>query len=108
MAWKFNSSIIASGFKINEFDKCVRIRDTENDLLFSLITWSMLAVMIGCIYQRNDRMHLSRSDMKDMGLIDIILWLISHIILTIFLENLVKMTPSVARTLIDISVDIQD
>ena len=72
---KFDNVMMSHGFKINECDKCVYVKDTE------------LGYVIMCLYVddmlivgRNDKMIVStkntlnsRFDIKDMGLTDVIL-----------------------------------
>ena len=72
---KFDSGRLSNGFKINECDKCVYIKETENGyIILSLYVDDMLLV------SSNDRMIKStktilnsRFDMKDMELADVIL-----------------------------------
>ena len=72
---KFDSVMISNGFKINECDKCVYIKNTENGyVILCLYVDDMLIV------GSNDRMVKStkdmlnsRFDMKDMGLAEVIL-----------------------------------
>ena len=67
--------MMSQGFKINECDKCVSVKDTEHGyVIVCLYVEDMLIIsnddkMI--IYTKN--MLNSRFDMKDMGLADVIL-----------------------------------
>ncbi|GJX20386.1 retrotransposon protein, putative, ty1-copia subclass [Tanacetum coccineum] len=66
---KFDNTMLESGFKINECDKCVYVKDTSS------------GYVILCLYvDDNDKiirstkdMLKSKFDMKDMGLADVIL-----------------------------------
>ncbi|GJR30556.1 retrotransposon protein, putative, ty1-copia subclass [Tanacetum coccineum] len=72
---KFDHTMLESGFKINECDKCVYVKDTNNGyVILCLYVDDMLIV------GRNDKMIKStkvmlksKFDMKDMGLADVIL-----------------------------------
>ena len=72
---KFDNAMVGNGFKINECNKCVYVKDTKNGhVILCLYVDDMLIV------GNNDKMVKStkdilnsRFDMKDMGLTDIIL-----------------------------------
>ena len=72
---KFDHTMITSGFKINECDKCVYTKETENGyVILCLYVDDML--IIGSndkIVKSTKNMLNSRFDMKDMGLADVIL-----------------------------------
>nr|GEX39806.1 Pol polyprotein [Tanacetum cinerariifolium] len=72
---KFDHAMLESGFKINEYDKCVYVKDTSSGyVILCLYVDDMLIV------GSNDKMIKSTKDMqkskfsmKDMGLADVIL-----------------------------------
>ncbi|GKB24442.1 retrovirus-related pol polyprotein from transposon TNT 1-94 [Tanacetum coccineum] len=72
---KFDHTMLESGFKINECDKCVYVKDTSSGyVILCLYVDDML------IISSNDKMFKStkdmlklKFDMKDMGLADVIL-----------------------------------
>ena len=72
---KFDSAMVENGFKINECDNCVYVKDTKNGyVILCLYVDDMF------IIGSNDKMVKSTKDMlnskfemKDMGLDDVIL-----------------------------------
>ena len=72
---KFDDVMMNGGFKINECDKCIYIRETQNEyILVCLYVYDML--IIGSnneIITRTKNMLRSKFDMKDLGLADVIL-----------------------------------
>jgi hypothetical protein len=72
---KFDNAMISNGFKINECDKCVYVKDTENGyVILCLYVDDMLIVGSNEIMIKSTKdMLRSRFDMKDMGLADVIL-----------------------------------
>ncbi|GJV65046.1 NAC domain-containing protein 7-like protein [Tanacetum coccineum] len=72
---KFNHTMIESGFKINECDKCVFVKDTSSGyVILCLYVDDML--IIGSndkMIKSTKDMLKSKFDMKDMGLADVIL-----------------------------------
>ncbi|KAK6149115.1 hypothetical protein DH2020_016640 [Rehmannia glutinosa] len=113
---KFDNAMKECGFKINECDKCVYVKDTENGyVILCLYVDDML--IIGSndkIIKSTKDMLNSRFDMKDMGLADVILGIKisrttngltldqSHYVDKI-LEKFSKDDTSLARTPIDTS-----
>ena len=67
--------MITNGFKINECDKCVYVKDTENGyVILCLYVDDMLIVGSNeRMIKSTKDMLKSRFDMKDMGLADVIL-----------------------------------
>ena len=65
---KFDNVMITSGFKINEYDKCIYVKDTENGyVIVCLYVDDML--IIGSndkMIKSTKNMLNSRFDMKDM------------------------------------------
>ena len=72
---KFDSIVLANGFKINECDKCIYIKNTVNDyVILCLYVDDMLIVCSDDEMIKSTKAMLStRFDMKDMGLADVIL-----------------------------------
>ena len=72
--------MLANGFKINECDKCVYIKDTPNNkVIFYLYADDMLIISrdISDI-NATKRMLESKFDMKDLGVADVILGIRIH------------------------------
>ena len=67
--------MVANGFRINECDKCVYVKNTESDyVILCLYVDDMLIVgSDDDIIKSTKRMLNSSFDMKDMGLADVIL-----------------------------------
>ena len=67
--------MMSNGFRINECDKCVHIKDTANGyVIVCLYVDDML--IIGSnndIIKATKRMLTSEFDMKDLGVVDVIL-----------------------------------
>ena len=72
---KFDSVVLANGFKINECDKCIYIKNTVNGyVILCLYVDDMLIVGSDDEMIKSTKAMLStRFDMKDMGLADVIL-----------------------------------
>ena len=72
---KFDNTMITNGFRINECDKCVYIKDTENGYVI-LCLYVDDILIVGSddkMIKSTKNMLNSRFDMKDMGLADVIL-----------------------------------
>ena len=72
---KFDNVVLSSGFKINECDKCVYVKDTiEGYVILCLYVDDMIIVGSNdkVIKSTKDMLN-SKFDMKDMGLADVIL-----------------------------------
>ena len=113
---KFDDVMLSNGFKINECDKCVYVKNTDNGYVI-LCLYVDDIIIVGS----NDRMvrstkHMlnSRFDMKDMGPVDVVLGIKikrvpegliltqSHYVDKI-LDKFNKDDSGIARTPIDIS-----
>ncbi|GKA19098.1 putative RNA-directed DNA polymerase [Tanacetum coccineum] len=72
---KFDNTMLESGFKINECDKCVYVKDTSSGyVILCLYVDDMLIVGSNDKMIRSTKdMLKSKFDMKDMGLADVIL-----------------------------------
>ncbi|GJR60008.1 retrovirus-related pol polyprotein from transposon TNT 1-94 [Tanacetum coccineum] len=72
---KFDHTMLESGFKINECDKCVYVKDTSSGyVILCLYVDDMLIVGSNDKMIRSTKdMLKSKFDMKDMGLADVIL-----------------------------------
>ena len=72
---KFDNAMMSNGFRINECDKCVYIKDAANGyVIVCLYVDDML--IIGSnndIIKATKRMLTSEFDMKDLGVADVIL-----------------------------------
>ncbi|PHT32531.1 TMV resistance protein N [Capsicum baccatum] len=77
---KFDQTMLANGFKINECDKCVYIKDTPNhQVIVCLYVDDMLIISRDiCDINATKRMLESKFDMKDLGVADVILGIIIH------------------------------
>ena len=72
---KFDSVMLSNGFKINECDKCVYVKDTvDGYIILCLYVDDMLIIGSNdkMVKSTKDILH-SRFHMKDMGLADVIL-----------------------------------
>ena len=72
---KFDNVMMSQGFKINQCDKCVYVKDTKHGyVIICLYVDDMLIVSNDdkMIISTKNMLH-SRFDMKDMGLVDVIL-----------------------------------
>ena len=72
---KIDNTMITNGFKINECDKCVYIKDTKNDYII-LCLYVDDILIVGSddkMIKSTKNMLISRFDMKDMRLADVIL-----------------------------------
>ena len=72
---KFDNAILLSGFKINECDKCVYVKDTDKGyVILCLYVDDMLIVGSNDEIIKSTKMILnSKFYMKDMGVVDVIL-----------------------------------
>ncbi|PHT43509.1 ATP phosphoribosyltransferase 1, chloroplastic [Capsicum baccatum] len=77
---KFDQTMLANGFKINECDKCVYIKDTPNhQVIVCLYVDDMLIISRDiCDINATKRMLESKFDMKDLGVADVILGIRIH------------------------------
>ena len=72
---KFDNAMMSNGFRINECDKCVYIKDTANGYAIVCLYVDDLLI-IGSnndIIKATKRMLTSEFDMKDLGVADVIL-----------------------------------
>ena len=72
---KFDQVMLNSGFKINECDKCVYVKDTSKGYVM-LCLYVDVMLIIGSddkMIRSTKDMLKARFDMKDMGLADVIL-----------------------------------
>ena len=69
---KFDNAVLSSGFKINECDKCVYVKDTDKGyVILCLYVDDMLIVGSNDeIIKSTKKMLNSKFDMKDMGIAD--------------------------------------
>ena len=75
MHTKFDNIMITNGFKINECDKFIDIKDTKNGYVI-LCLYVNDILIVGSndkMIKSTKNMLNSRFDMKDMGLADVIL-----------------------------------
>ncbi|CAM8902403.1 unnamed protein product [Rhodiola kirilowii] len=72
---KFDKVMLSNGFKINECDKCIYIKTTENGyvILFLYVDDILIVGSNEIILKSTKGILNSRFDMKDMGLADVIL-----------------------------------
>ncbi|KAF3666872.1 hypothetical protein FXO37_10327 [Capsicum annuum] len=72
---KFNQTMLANGFKINEYDKCVYIKDTPNYQVVVCLYVDDMLIISRDISDINatKRMLERKFDMKDLGIADVIL-----------------------------------
>ena len=72
---KFDKVMLSKGFKINEYDKCVYIKNTPNhEVIVCLYVDDMLIISKNIIDINATKRMLSKSfDMKDLGVADFIL-----------------------------------
>lgn len=116
---KFDSLMMSNGFKINECDKCVYIKNTNNGCVIICLYVDDLLIMGSNddIIQATKRMLNNKFDMKDLGVADVILGIkISKssdgLILSQshYIEKILKKynqdNSSPARTPIDISIHL--
>ena len=71
----FDHTMITNGFKINECDKCVNVKETKNCYVILYLHVDDMLI-IGCddnMIKSTKNMLKSKFDMKDMGLADVIL-----------------------------------
>ena len=72
---KFDSLMMSNGFKINECDKCVYVKNTNNGCIIICLYVDDLLIMGSNddIIQVTKRMLNNKFDMKDLGVVDVIL-----------------------------------
>ena len=72
---KFDQTMLSNGFKINECDKCVYIKDTPNQEVILCLYVDDTLIMSKDIanIKATKRMLASKFDMKDLGVADMIL-----------------------------------
>ncbi|KAH9698737.1 hypothetical protein KPL71_024118 [Citrus sinensis] len=72
---KFDHTMITSGFKINECDKCVYVKETENGyvILYLYVDDMLIVGSDDDMIKSTKNMLKSKFDMKDMGLANVIL-----------------------------------
>ncbi|KAL0541540.1 hypothetical protein IC582_021592 [Cucumis melo] len=72
---KFDSVMMANGFKINECDKCVYVKSNQNDhVIVCLYVDDMLIIGSNInIIKTTKQMLANKFEMKDMGVADVIL-----------------------------------
>ena len=72
---KFDNVMLSNGFKINECDKCVYIKSTDNGYVIVCLYIDDMLIMGSNTQVINEtKVMLKRNfDMKDMGLADVIL-----------------------------------
>ncbi|MCF8704107.1 hypothetical protein L3055_11275, partial [Corynebacterium sp. MC-02] len=77
---KFDQTMLANGFKINECDKCVYIKNTPNHEVIVCLYVDDMLIMSRDIANVNatKRMLASKFDMKDLGVADLILGIRIH------------------------------
>ena len=77
---KFDQVMLESGFKVNECDKCIYVKSTENGyVILCLYVDDMLIVGSNDWMIKSTKAFLnSKFEMKDMGLADVILGIKIH------------------------------
>ena len=77
---KFDQTMLASGFKINECDKCVYIKNTPGHEVIVCLYVDDMFIMSKNMADINatKRMLASKFDMKDLGVADVILGIRIH------------------------------
>ncbi|KAL6980229.1 dynamin GTPase [Sarracenia purpurea var. burkii] len=72
---KFDSAMLSGGFRINECDKCVYVKETDAGYVILCLYVDDLLIVgsDGKIIESTKNMLRSSFDMKDMGLADVIL-----------------------------------
>ena len=77
---KFDQTMLSNGFKINECDKCVYIKDTPNKVVIVCLYVDDMLIMSNDIANINatKRMLASKFKMKDLGVADLILRIKIH------------------------------
>ena len=75
MAWKFDHAMLTTGFKINECDKCVYVKNTNQwYVIVCLYVDDMLIIGNSQNMIKSTKQMLNRRfDMKDMGVAYVIL-----------------------------------
>ena len=114
---KFDQTMLSNGFKINECDKCVYIKNVPNHIVIVCLYVDDMLIMSNDIANINatKRMLNSKFDMKDLGVADLILGIKinktpqglalsqSHYIKTV-LEKFKHLGFKVAKTPIDVNL----
>ena len=77
---KFDQTMLANEFKINEFDKCIYIKDTLNHQVIVCLYVDDMLIISRDISDINatKRMLESKFDMKDLGVANVILGIRIH------------------------------
>ncbi|KAF3636406.1 putative tyrosyl-DNA phosphodiesterase 2-like [Capsicum annuum] len=77
---KFDQTMLANGFKINECDKCLYIKDTPNhQVIICFYVDDMLIISRDiCDINATKQMLERKFDMKDLGVVDMILGIRIH------------------------------
>ena len=106
MQWheKFDSVMMTNGFKINECDKCVYVKNTERGFVIICLYVDDILIMESNneVIKTTKEMFNNKFDMKDLGVADVILgikiskisdglYYLNHITLRKFSRNLNKM-----------------
>ena len=77
MQWheKFDSVIMTNGFKINECDKCVHVKNTEHGFVIICLYVDDILIMGSNneVIKTTNEMFNNKFDMKDLGVVDVIL-----------------------------------
>ena len=116
---KFDSAMMSNGFRMNECDKCVYIKDTANGyVIVCLYVDDMLIIdSNNDIIKATKRMLTNEFDMKDLGVTDVILGMKisrksdglvlsqSHYIKKV-LEKFKKYNDSPVRTPVDVNLHL--
>ena len=106
MQWheKFDSVMMTNGFKINECDKCVYVKNNERGFVIICLYVDDILIMESNneVIKTTKEMFNNKFDMKDLGVADVILgikiskisdglYYLNHITLRKFSRNLNKM-----------------
>lgn len=70
---KFDHAMISSWFKINKCDKCVYIKETENEIFCLYVDGILIVGSNDKIVKSTKNISKSKFDIKDIGLADVIL-----------------------------------
>ncbi|KAF3681871.1 putative phosphoserine aminotransferase, chloroplastic-like [Capsicum annuum] len=113
---KFEQTMLANGFKINECDKCVYIKDTPNHQVIVCLYVDDMLIISRDIFDINATKQIfeSKFDMKDLGVADVILGIRIHITLqglalsqSYYIKNVLDkfkyMEFGIAKTPLDVS-----
>ena len=116
---KFNKVMMSNGFTINECDKCVYVKDTNNgyDIVCLYVDDMLILGSNNYIITTSKKMLFSKFNMKDLGVADVILGIKisrtsgglilsqSHYIEKL-LDKFDKDESNIARTLVDINLHL--